>query len=174
MVMALIETEIVIEASVAQVWDVLMRADEWKDWNPSFPYVGTCRFREHEAFEIHVNLSNDDDDKKKRIVAHPVVTRLDADKRVLVWRSKVPCLFVGLHSFELFDDDDDDPRVAHDICCCTTRLVHREEMRGCAVPILKMTGQVEQTKTAFLRMNKALKARCEAAASSSPSSRGDV
>jgi hypothetical protein len=165
-----VETGIVIEAGIETVWNVLMKTDEWKDWNPTFSIiVGDTNstptvFQEGRAFEVHVTLLPTDHNATTTattnshpnvIVAHPVVTRLDANEKVLIWRSTIGCcggcLFRGTHYIVLVE------RGEH-----LTRLYHQEDMKGCLVPLLQhVTGHVEMTRQGFVRMNEALKARCE-------------
>jgi hypothetical protein len=146
-----IETEIVIDAPPQKVWDVLMDTEKWKEWNGFMCYVGSP-FVVGEPFELHLNTTGKAD--AKPMVAKPVVTVLDSEKKVLIWKGVIGAelVFHGIHSIEL---------VAVEGNANATKLIHQEQMHGIMLPMLRLMGVVEANRKGCVTMNEALKKLCE-------------
>jgi hypothetical protein len=145
-----IDTEILIQASPERVWAVLTDFAAYPEWNPFILSLeGTAEWGEHLRVRIRTG-------EGKEHLFKPVVLQATAPTR-LRWlgRLGVPGLFDGEHDFELQPEGSG------------TLLHQRESFQGFLVPILWR--QVEPaTRAGFEAMNRALKARAERAAGSSP------
>jgi hypothetical protein len=145
-----IETEIEIDAPPSVVWDVLMKPSEWETWNTIFMPKNN-EFVVDEPFEFHMNMSTDP--ASKASVFTPRCMTRDDTEYLLEWRGSFTSewIFVGEHSWKLESIESG----------TKTKLVHCEDMKGCAMPLLKMAGQGQELVTAFVRVNEALKAKVE-------------
>lgn len=137
-------TEVEIEASPEQVWEVLVDLDEYEAWNP-FIVEGAGKIDEGENLRLRMSPSGG-----KTMSFSPVVTVADPSVR-FEWLGHVavPGLFDGRHRFELSANRG------------TTTLVHSEEFTGVLAPIL-MKVLDEKTRNGFEAMNTAMKERVEA------------
>lgn len=134
-----ITTEITIDASPEQVWDVLTDFENHADWNPFFASIeGTPAVGE----QLTVTARSGDGDGMR---FRPIVQQ--ADGRILRWKGKFLFggLFDGTHSYELIEIDG------------RTRLVHSETFRGLLIPLM---GKVlRETQQGFEKFNLALAER---------------
>lgn len=139
-----IDTEILIQAPPGKVWHVLTDFAAYPQWNPFIesiegsPDWGT-------RLTVRINAGGE------RHVFKPVVLQATAPTR-LRWLGRVgfPGVFDGEHGFELRAEGGG------------TRLLQTESFQGFLVPLLWR--KVEpMTRQGFEAMNRALKARAEAA-----------
>ena len=140
-----IHTEIGIGASAAKVWDILVATDKWPEWNPFARASG--RLRVGERLEVEIRPPG-----KSPMTFRPTVVKLDPG-RELRWLGHlaVQGIFDGEHGFRV---------VPEDVGRC--RFEQFETFRGLlAGPILWMAEG--PTRAGFEAMNRALKAKAEAA-----------
>ena len=138
-----IKTEIIINASPEKVWNELLNFSAYSEWNPFILIEG-------EAVEGSRLKNTMTLEGQKPQVFKPQVLEVDENK-AFRWEGHllVKGLFDGEHYFLL-----------EDIGNGTTRFIHGENFRGILSGlIMKMIGT--QTEQAFVKMNKAIKARCE-------------
>ena len=141
----LIRTSILIAASRARVWSVLMDFPSYPHWNP---FIRSIKGKAEPGERLEVVI---EPPGGKAQTFRPVVLAADPERR-FKWRGSlpVPGLFAGEHEFELSDE------------AGGTRFDHGETFSGLLVPL---TGAVlAATEQGFLAMNEKLKARAEAAA----------
>jgi hypothetical protein len=138
-----IDTEILIHATPARVWTVLMDFAAYPSWNPFILSIeGQAEPGETLRVTMHPPGSSAQTFK-------PKVLRADAPE-AFIWRGSLPIpgLFTGEHSFQLTRAGDG------------TRLRHSESFSGILVPFLRK--MLVRTEEGFNQMNAALKARAEA------------
>jgi hypothetical protein len=143
--MSTIHTEIAIDRPAAVVWDVLVDIDKWPEWNPFARARG--RLAVGEKLNVEIRPPG-----KKPMSFRPTVVKLDPGLE-LRWLGHLglPGLFDGEHGFRV---------VAESAGRC--RFEQFETFRGVlASPILWFAG--DATRRGFEAMNRALKARAEAA-----------
>lgn len=143
----LLYTEIVINAPVAKVWNILADFAAYPQWNPFIVSVsGTAVAGGH--ITNHMRMANG-----KTMVFSPKVLRMEPG-RELRWIGSMgmPYIFDGEHVFELTANSDG-----------TTTLSQYEFFRGILVPFMKRMLD-EDTKNNFMLMNTRLKERAESAA----------
>lgn len=141
--MKTLETNIKINASANQVWNVLRDFKSYPEWNPFVtsitgkPAVGT-------QLETSIEL-----DAEKPQFFKPEVLVVDKNKE-LRWIGKlfVKGLFDGEHYFQIIEAEDG------------VEFIHGEKFSGVLVaPIMSLIG--EKTESGFKAMNEALKNRVE-------------
>lgn len=134
-----LRTEIMIKASPARVWEVLMDFDKYGAWNPFILSI-SGKAKVGEKLIAHI------DGMKFK----PKVLKLERGRK-FVWLGHLlfPGLFDGRHSFELVEQTDG-----------STHFIHGESFKGILVPLFKKQ-LMAQTKTGFEAMNEALKSRVE-------------
>jgi hypothetical protein len=145
--MRTIHTEIGIGAPAAKVWEVFAAIEQWPAWNPFAKVSGQLAVGERLTVEITPP-------GKRPMTFRPTVTVFEPG-RELRWLGHllVPGLFDGEHGFRVR---------AEDVGRC--RFEQFETFRGLLVaPLLLMAGAA--TRQGFEAMNRALKARVEAAPS---------
>ena len=138
-----LHTDIEIQATADQVWEVLTDFAAYRDWNP-FIVEASGTPRPGQRLELHMRLPG------RAQTFRPEV--LEADRgRKLRWlgRLLVPGLFDGEHSFAIEPVGPD-----------RVRLTQHEEFRGLLAPLL-LARIGEPTLAGFQQMNEALKARAE-------------
>ena len=144
-----IKTETYIHASPEEVWKILMKFDEYSEWNPFI------RRMEGDA-EAGARMQVDIEPSGSRpITLHPRVLKSEPGRELRwlghLWR---PGLFDGEHVFCI-----------EPLGTGRVRFVHREHFTGLLVPLL--FPMVERTtRRGFEAMNGALKARVEAVSES--------
>jgi hypothetical protein len=141
-----IRTEIAIAAPPAQVWSVLTDFPGHAQWNPFVRSIAG-RARKGEKLVVHIQPEGG-----KGMTFQPTVLVAESG-RELRWRGRwlVPGLFDGEHYFEMSPDG-----------AGRTRFVHGEKFSGLLVGLARSTLE-GGTRAGFVAMNKALKARAEAA-----------
>jgi hypothetical protein len=140
-----VRTEIVIDASPAQVWSVLTDFASHSQWNPFVRSIAGIPKKGHRL------LVSVQPEGGKGMTFKPTVLVADPNKQ-LRWRGRflVPGLFDGEHYFEMTAHGEGQ-----------TRFVHGELFSGLLVCVAKSTLE-GGTRAGFVAMNKALKARAEA------------
>ncbi|WP_331236310.1 SRPBCC domain-containing protein [Natronorarus salvus] len=139
--MRTIETEIEIDASPEEVWDVLVDFESYPEWNPLLTWIdGEATPGARLRVRIEPPGSRGMTFRPRLVVAEP--------NRRLEWlgRLLVPHVFDGRHEFRLEPVGE------------RTRFVHRETFSGLLMPAV-LDG--EGVKAGFRAMNRALKARVE-------------
>ncbi len=140
-----IETSISIAAPIDTVWKVLTDLPDYENWNP-FITSASGAVTAGERLTVHIQPAGQSGNtfRPHVIAADPPHT--------FVWlgRLLMPGIFDGRHSFELSQEGD------------STRLVQSEQFKGLLVPLI-WKSMVGPTTDGFVRMNEALKAKCEEA-----------
>lgn len=137
-------TDILIDASPERVWTVLVNLERFSDWNPFIPYAQGV-IEKDARLEVRITPPG-----SRAMAFQPTVTRL-VPERELHWLGHlwIPKLFDGEHIFELHPEGE-----------AGTRFVQRERFSGLLVPLI--WNQVKgPTRSGFVTMNEALKARAE-------------
>lgn len=140
-----IVTETTIQASPADVWEVLTQLERYGEWNPFIIEAkGTIDTGEH--LEVKMQQPG-----RKPITFRPTVTEVIPGS-VFEWLGHlgVRGIFDGRHRFELEESDGG------------TRLTHSETFTGIIVPLLFRVLE-KGTRAGFEAMNAALKTRVEGA-----------
>lgn len=139
-----IRTEIVIDAPVAQVWEVLMDFDAYADWNPLFKHVSG---NPAEGGTLSVLIQPNE---KQGFTFSPTVLA-NKPPREFRWKGTFgpKRLFQGEHYFEL--------RSLTDV---QTHLIHGERFSGW-LSFLLIPTILEAVDEGFHAMNDALKVRVE-------------
>ncbi len=134
-----IRTEIIINASTAKVWTVLMENENYEIWNPFI-------VKSEGKIALNKRINNTVKNGKKEIIFRPVVTNLQLNKK-FAWKGSLflPGIFDGFHAFEL-----------HQINNYQTKLVHYEQFSGILSELIFQSIKTD-TKAGFVNMNKALK-----------------
>ena len=138
-----IVTETTIQASPADVWEVLTQLERYGEWNPFIIEAkGTIDTGEH--LEVKMQQPG-----RKPITFRPTVTEVIPGS-VFEWLGHlgVRGIFDGRHRFELEESDGG------------TRLTHSETFTGIIVPLLFRVLE-KGTRAGFEAMNAALKTRVE-------------
>jgi len=139
-----IYTEIEINASPEQVWNLLTDFSHLPDWNP-FIRRASGVVKQGEKLEVRLQPPGG-----SGMTIKPTLTKVEPNQE-LRWLGHlfIPGLFDGEHIFSL------EPGGAGRV-----KLVHREEFRGVlAGLILRLVG--ENTRRGFEAMNQALKQEAE-------------
>jgi hypothetical protein len=140
-----IHTEVGIMAPAARVWDILIATDKWPEWNPFARLSG--RVAPGERVDLTITPPG-----KGAMRFRPTIVKLEPG-RELRWLGSL-----GLRG--LFDGEHGLRVVPEDVGRC--RFEHFETFTGVLVaPLLWMAG--DATRQGFEAMNRALKARAEAA-----------
>lgn len=139
-----IKTDIIIEAAVSTVWQVLMDKESYPDWNPFIHHI-EGEMKVGETLTNTLMQANG-----KSIQFTPTVLAAEENKEFRwlghLWMKGI---FDGEHYFLL-----------ESLSATQTRLIHGENFTGILAGILmKMIG--EDTKKGFVAMNEALKSRAE-------------
>ena len=140
-----IKTEIIINAPVATVWDLLMDFKNYPNWNPFIHITGKAAVGQQLENTIFL-------EGQKPQIFKPQVLEVK-EQKILRWEGHlfIKGLFDGDHYFKL-----------EAITPQQTCLIHGENFKGILVGmILKMIGVA--TKEGFNKMNHALKEQCEMA-----------
>ena len=135
-----IRTEIIINASVSKVWEVLTDFSSYPDWNPFMKYLNG---KVEEGAQIEVKIVPLG---SKGMVFKPKVLKFQKNKEFR-WLGHMifPGLFDGEHIFELVDHGNG-----------TMTFVQRERFAGILVPMLKKSLD-NGTKAGFIAMNDKIK-----------------
>jgi len=138
-----IETQITIDASPENVWQVLTNFDEYLSWNP---FIKSIEGNLIKGSKLTVEIQPEN---MKPQIFKPTVISIEKNHQ-FSWLGHlwVKGLFDGNHYFELKPKGN------------KTIFVHGEKFSGIMVPlIISMIG--ENTKKDFIAMNEALKAKVE-------------
>ena len=137
-----IQTEIVIDCTPEQVWQVLTTTAEYPAWNPMIARL-TGELREGNVIAFTEGTGSDS------MTFHPRILRVRTAQE-LRWKGSVllPGIFDGEHRFLLEKQGS------------RTRLMQSEQFTGLLVGRLTR-GILSQTTDQMIVMNSALKQRCE-------------
>lgn len=139
-----LRTEIIINAPVSRVWEILTDFNNYPEWNP-FIKSFNGEVREGSRFKVTIHPPDG-----SPMTFNPMCLALKKDSEFR-WLGHLffKGLFDGEHIFELESLDNG-----------TTHFVQRENFRGILVPLL--WGSLEdKTRRGFEAMNEALKVRAE-------------
>lgn len=139
-----IETSVLINASAERVWNLLMDAPAYPEWNPFIQQLeGTLA--KGETIKAKIQPPG-----KQAMIFKPIVLVCDTNKEFR-WIGKlmIKGLFDGEHFFKL-----------EAINAKQTKLIHGEQFSGLLTGIL-LAMIAKATKEGFHQMNEALKARAE-------------
>jgi hypothetical protein len=138
-----LRTEIEIQATPDQVWQVLTNLDQYPEWNPFIHQaIGTAKVGE----KVDITFRSG----SKEMTLHCTVVKAEPN-RELCWKYHVilPALFSGEHHF-----------VIEPLAGDTVRFVDRETFNGLLVATQAKDIDTH-SKQGFEAMDKALKARAE-------------
>jgi hypothetical protein len=138
-----IQTEILILADTAKVWDVLMNFDSYPKWNPFITSISGER-KLGNRLTVSINPPGG-----KGMTFKPNILTLEANKEFR-WKGKLGIngIFDGEHYFILESVDKD-----------ITKFIHGEKFSGLLVPLVgKM---LDKTQNGFQLMNESIKKECE-------------
>ncbi|HEU4896399.1 MAG TPA: SRPBCC domain-containing protein [Actinomycetota bacterium] len=143
-----LHTDIEIQATADQVWEVLTDFAAYRDWNP-FIVEASGTPRPGQRLRLRMRPAGG-----RETTFRPEVLEADPGRK-LRWlgRLLIPGLFDGEHSFRIEPIGPD-----------RIRLTQHEEFRGLLAPLL-LARIGEPTRQGFHQMNQALKARVEQPAS---------
>lgn len=137
-----IRTEVVVDAPVAAVWQVLADLDSYTAWNPFLQRAsGTVAVGETLRLEAYLNAST--------MIFTPTVLEVKKNHE-LRWLGRVglPGVFDGEHNFTLTS-----------LSKSRVRVEQNESFHGVLVPFFGKL--LDETEKRFIDLNKALKARAE-------------
>jgi hypothetical protein len=138
-----IQTEILILADTAKVWNVLMNFDSYPKWNPFITSISGER-KLGNRLTVSINPPGG-----KGMTFKPNILTLEANKEFR-WKGKLGIngIFDGEHYFILESVDKD-----------ITKFIHGEKFSGLLVPLVgKM---LDKTQKGFQLMNESIKNECE-------------
>lgn len=138
-----IKSEIIINANISKVWNVLMDFEKYPDWNPFIKSISGTKKVDH---KLNVLIKPPDG---KGMIFKPKILRLLPNKEFR-WKGKlgVNGIFDGEHYFGLEPQSE-----------TQTKFIHGEKFSGILIPL--MSKALEKTKEGFQLMNKSLKKECE-------------
>ena len=134
-----IQTEILILADTAKVWDVLMNFDSYPKWNPFITSISGER-KLGNRLTVSINPPGG-----KGMTFKPNILTLEANKEFR-WKGKLGIngIFDGEHYFILESVDKD-----------ITKFIHGEKFSGLLVPLV---GKIlDKTQKVFQLMNESIK-----------------
>ena len=141
-----LRTEIEIAAPAGRVWSILTDFGAYPQWNP---FIVSLEGELHHGAPLVARMRPPG--SSSAMTFKPRVTVLEPGKRFSwVGSLPIPGLFGGEHGFELIELGAD-----------RVRFVHGERFRGVLVSLLRKTLD-GGTRSGFIAMNDALKARAEA------------
>jgi hypothetical protein len=138
-----IQTEILIYADIAKVWDVLMNFDGYPKWNP---FITSISGETKLGARLTVSIKPPGG---KGMTFKPTIWTLQSNKEFR-WKGKlvITGIFDGEHYFilEFLKKDQ-------------TKFIHGEKFSGLLVPLVgKM---LDKTQKGFQLMNESIKNECE-------------
>lgn len=137
-----LKTEIVLNAPVNKIWNVLTDFEAYTEWNP---FIISSKGEAKEGTRLTNTMLNNG----KEMVFKPIVTKVERDKHFEWLGSAMGGLFKGRHYF-----------ILEDLGNNTTKLIHGEQFTGLLSNlVIRMIG--EETLRNFQRMNKALQEEVE-------------
>ncbi len=140
-----IDTEVVIDAPVQQVWAALVDFERYQDWNPFIPHaagtpdVGTV-----------LNIRIRPVGKKSQKYKVQILEAVHQSKLTWLGHLVLPGLCDGHHVLELLPLEGN-----------KTKLLHRETFRGLLVPFVRHSFLKLRILPGFRAMNTSLKAYVE-------------
>ena len=138
-----IQTEILILADTAKVWDVLMNFDSYPKWNPFITSISGER-KLGNRLTVSINPPGG-----KGMTFKPNILTLEANKEFR-WKGKLGIngIFDGEHYFilEVLEND-------------KTKFIHGEKFSGLLVPFVSK--MLDKTHKGFQLMNESIKKECE-------------
>jgi len=140
-----LHSEIVVEAPIDRVWQILVRFGEYPEWNP---FVRSVEGQAEQGAKIKVSIAPPG---RRAMAFSPTLLAVEAPRH-LRWLGRVgfPGVFDGEHSFTL---EPLGPR--------RTRVVQHERFKGILVPFMG-NGMYADTQKGFDELLAALKRRAEA------------
>lgn len=138
-----IETEIVINSSKENIWNILMDNAKYEKWNPFI-------ISSEGEIKRHNRISNTIKTESKLMKFKPIITELK-NQEYFEWLGTVfiSGIFNGRHSFELKELDTN-----------KVLLIHKEIFTGILSPMFFPKIERETTEM-FIKMNNAIKKRAE-------------
>jgi hypothetical protein len=139
-----IRTEVIIQADSDEVWSVLTQFEKYIEWNPFIHITGDPGLGN--VLENKMFL----DENEKAQIFTPTITHWEDGKR-FAWLGSlfIPGIFDGEHYFEV-----------HQLTASRVKVIQGENFSGLLSSLVFwMIGK--KTKSAFTRMNSALKLRAE-------------
>ena len=139
-----VRTEITINTAKERLWQELTAFSEYSSWNPFMKFIhGEAKLGSN--IVVNIEFSNGD-----KMNFKPKITVVEENKR-LTWIGKLLMkgIFDGKHVFEIEEVSDSE-----------CRLIHKETFSGFLVPLMWKKVKAN-TSESFVRMNEALKIRCE-------------
>jgi len=137
-----IHTEVQIDATAQEVWDVLTDFPSYGEWNPGFE---SAEGRAEVGTTLHITFARTGG---RTMTMHPTVLVADPGREFRwIGRLLMPGIFDGEHRFVIREDKPG--RVT---------FVQEERFRGILVPFLRRMIEVDTAGT-FVKVNEALAAR---------------
>jgi hypothetical protein len=137
-----IKTEIIINASVETVWNILTNFEAYPSWNPFIVSVKGNLGKGEELVNVMMNNG-------KKNTFKPIITVLE-EQHKFEWIGKLPLgMFNGNHYFQI-----------NQINAKSTKLIHGEHFSGWLSGLI-MYFIGEETLRGFNAMNEALKVKAE-------------
>jgi hypothetical protein len=138
-----IHTEMEINASPLEVWDILTDFEQYPYWNP-FIKKAEGKIQPGEQLTVHIEPPGG-----RAMTFRPEVLAAEPGKE-LRWKGKLmlPGLFDGEHIF-----------LIEPLGLDKVRFIQKEQFGGVLVPL--MSDALEKTEKGFAAMNAALKMRAE-------------
>lgn len=134
-----IYTEIEINSTSAEVWEVLVANQNYPDWNPYHVKV-VGKLKEGEELDVYIEKPNGE-----KVNIQPHIIEVIPNKR-LVWGGGVTGIFTGVHIFEIEEISEN-----------KIKLIHKETFKGLAIPFASL----DAIDDGYNLMNKALKNKVE-------------
>lgn len=141
--MKTIQTEIIIDADISTVWNVLMDFENHPQWNP---FIKSIRGEKKVGNTLTVSIKPPD---ANGMTFKPTILILEPN-REFRWKGKlfIKGIFDGEHFFKMESHSDSQ-----------TKFIHGEKFSGILVSLM---GKVlEKTKDGFQLMNEAIKKESE-------------
>ncbi len=142
-IMKEIYTEIEINSSVEEIWNILTNFDNYPNWNPFMKQING-ELQEGSKIQVTIKPYN-----SGSIVYKPRILELKPEEKIK-WLgiTGIPHLFDGEHSLILKKIDEN-----------KVLFIQKEKFTGILVPIL--TGLLRNTEISFKMMDEALKKEVE-------------
>jgi hypothetical protein len=138
-----IQTEILINADISKVWNVLMDFKNYPNWNP---FIQSIRGEQQVGSKLTVFIKPPD---SNGMTFKPKILVLEPNEEFR-WKGKlgIKGIFDGEHYF-----------ILEPLNIGQTKLTHGEKFSGLLVSL--MGKMLEKTKQGFLLMNESIKRECE-------------
>jgi hypothetical protein len=138
-----IQTDIIINADISTVWNVLLDFERYPGWNP---FIKSIKGEQKVGKNLTVSIKPPDGNG---MTFKPEILIVEPNKEFR-WKGKLGIngIFDGEHYFilELIDKNQ-------------TKFIHGEIFSG--ILVLLMGNMLEKTKKGFMLMNEAIKKECE-------------